>query len=150
MFPSQADCPDPLWDMAEMCTEMYMDGCDVYLGWCRQAMTWQAAGHGSMSYYCRGAEPYGGGGGSGIPPMLMFFHQRVREVLLFRPWLPTTTGEGWRVVLGSLPDGGRDAVLSTAGPGCALVGYDQSAALVSLGTGTQPGCGPFVASKTPW
>ncbi len=134
---TQTDCPDPPGDMAEMCTEMYMDGCDVYLGWCRQAMTWQAAGHGSMSYYCRGAEPYGGGGGSGIPPMLMFFHQRVREVLLFRPWLPTTTGEGWRVVMG----------LSTTGPGCALVGDDQSAILVFLGT--QPECGPFVASTRP-
>ncbi len=99
--PVQTSCPDPLGDMAEMCKEMYMDGCDVYLGWCRHALTWQAAGHGSMSYYCPGTEPYGAGAASSMPPTLMFLHQRVREVLLFRPWLPTTTGEGWRGVVGA-------------------------------------------------
>jgi hypothetical protein len=47
---------------------------------------------GSLSFFCAGSAAYGGAGGSNIPSMLMFFHQRTREIILFRPWLPTTTG----------------------------------------------------------
>ncbi|EFJ44296.1 CTR type copper ion transporter [Volvox carteri f. nagariensis] len=58
---------DFIGGMSSMCTEMpYMVGCDVYAA-------------------CTSA--------SDIPSMLMFFHQRTRELLLFRTWMPKTTGE---------------------------------------------------------
>jgi hypothetical protein len=75
-----------------------MVGCDVYAQWCSASSAWAAAGgssgNSSISYYCSGADAYGGStSASDIPAMLMYFHQRTSEILLFRPWLPKTTGE---------------------------------------------------------
>ncbi|GLI68397.1 hypothetical protein VaNZ11_012783 [Volvox africanus] len=95
---NKLSCPDYIGAMSVMCTEMpYMVGCDVYAAWCEASAAWEqpAVGEGSsFRYYCGGAEVYDGASSSSdIPSMLMFFHQRTREILLFRTWLPKTTGE---------------------------------------------------------
>ncbi|GIL54028.1 hypothetical protein Vafri_9580 [Volvox africanus] len=95
---NKLSCPDYIGAMSSMCTEMpYMVGCDVYAAWCEASAAWEqpASGDGSsVRHYCGGAEVYeGASSSSDIPSMLMFFHQRTREILLFRTWLPKTTGE---------------------------------------------------------
>lgn len=78
-----------------MCTDMpYMEGCPTWADWCKAAAGWEGAAPGnSMAGFCAGASAYGGSSGSGIPSMLMFFHQRTKELLLFREWMPTNEGE---------------------------------------------------------
>jgi hypothetical protein len=50
--------------------------------------------------------PSGGGGGnpfegtSPIPPMRMYFHQDIRDLLLFRSWVTSTQGEYWGALVG--------------------------------------------------
>ncbi|GIL86105.1 hypothetical protein Vretimale_13861 [Volvox reticuliferus] len=96
---NKVSCPDYIGAMSSMCAEMpYMVGCDVYASWCEASAAWeQPGGDGnSVRHYCRGAEVYGGAtSSSDIPSMLMFFHQRTREILLFRSWLPKTAGEAF-------------------------------------------------------
>ncbi|GIL46462.1 hypothetical protein Vafri_3456 [Volvox africanus] len=90
-------CNDYIGAMSSMCTEMpYMTNCDVYATWCKASMAWvdESGGSGDLGHYCTGAGAYGSGSSSSdIPSMLMFFHQRTREILLFRTWLPKTTGQ---------------------------------------------------------
>ncbi|GIL71277.1 hypothetical protein Vretimale_2865 [Volvox reticuliferus] len=91
-------CNDYIGALSSMCTDMpYMDHCGVYATWCKTSMAWidGSGGSGDLSYYCTGAaEAYGSvSSSSDIPSMLMFFHQRTREILLFRTWLPKTTGQ---------------------------------------------------------
>lgn len=70
-----------------------MDGCQPFLDWCDAATAWaggRTAG-GDLSGFC----PAGALGGlSRIPPMLMYFHQRTEEVLLWVEWIPKTNGAG--------------------------------------------------------
>ena len=96
-LPPQGSCADYIGAMSSMCTDMpYMDGCDVYAQWCQAAALWEADGGSSLRHFCAGADAYGGSSSSSIPPMLMFFHQRTQEILLFRSWLPKTTGRWQR------------------------------------------------------
>ncbi|GLI59300.1 hypothetical protein VaNZ11_001153 [Volvox africanus] len=94
---TQLSCNDYIGAMSSMCTEMpYMIKCDVYATWCKASMAWvdESGGSSDFSHYCTGAGAYGAGSSSSdIPSMLMFFHQRTREILLFRTWLPKTTGQ---------------------------------------------------------
>ncbi|GFR45646.1 hypothetical protein Agub_g7056, partial [Astrephomene gubernaculifera] len=100
---SQIACADYIGAISSMCAEMpYMDGCDVYASWCAASSVWEqsttvnssSTGSSSVRSYCAGASVYGGStSSSSIPSMLMFFHQRVPELLLFRSWLPKTTGQ---------------------------------------------------------
>lgn len=70
-----------------------MVGCDVYATWCQASADWEKNAGDSVGTFCAGAVVYGGRtSASDIPSMLMFFHQRTREVLLFRTWLPKTLG----------------------------------------------------------
>ena len=44
---------------------------------------------GDLDHYCAA----GGGAGSGLPSMLMYFHERIEETVLWRTWIPRTDGE---------------------------------------------------------
>ncbi|KAJ9511359.1 hypothetical protein QJQ45_029765 [Haematococcus lacustris] len=81
----QASCPDPLAALAGMCIDMpTMSQCGVYASWCVAANT-----DGSLGVYCKGAQP----GDVGLPSMLMYFHERIRELVLWRTWVPNTQGQ---------------------------------------------------------
>ncbi|KAJ9511054.1 hypothetical protein QJQ45_002856 [Haematococcus lacustris] len=81
----QASCPDPLAALAGMCIDMpTMSQCSVYASWCVAANT-----DGSLGMYCKGAQP----GDVGLPSMLMYFHERIRELVLWRTWVPNTQGQ---------------------------------------------------------
>ncbi|KAL6749491.1 CTR type copper ion transporter [Haematococcus lacustris] len=81
----QASCPDPLAALAGMCIDMpTMSQCGVYASWCVAANT-----DGSLGMYCKGAQP----GDVGLPSMLMYFHERIRELVLWRTWVPNTQGQ---------------------------------------------------------
>ncbi|KAG2448735.1 hypothetical protein HYH02_006089 [Chlamydomonas schloesseri] len=92
---NQVSCDNYIDAMSSMCTDMpYMEGCPTWADWCKTAAGWEAAAPGnSMAGFCAGAAAYGGSSGSGIPSMLMFFHQRTKELLLFREWMPTNEGQ---------------------------------------------------------
>ncbi|KAG2432990.1 hypothetical protein HXX76_008718 [Chlamydomonas incerta] len=92
---NQVSCDNYIDAMSSMCTDMpYMEGCPTWADWCQAAAGWEGAAPGnSMAGFCAGASAYGGSGGSGIPSMLMYFHQRTRELLLFREWMPTNEGQ---------------------------------------------------------
>ncbi|KAG2490413.1 hypothetical protein HYH03_011213 [Edaphochlamys debaryana] len=92
---SSLSCKDYLGSITSMCTEMpYMVGCDVFASWCAASSAWQGVNGSDVSSFCAGASVYGGStSSSSIPSMLMFFHQRVGELILFREWLPKTTGQ---------------------------------------------------------
>ncbi|PNW77387.1 hypothetical protein CHLRE_10g434350v5 [Chlamydomonas reinhardtii] len=92
---NQVSCDNYIDAMSSMCTDMpYMEGCPTWADWCKAAAGWEGAAPGnSMAGFCAGASAYGGSSGSGIPSMLMFFHQRTKELLLFREWMPTNEGQ---------------------------------------------------------
>lgn len=49
----------------------------------------QANEDSSLSFYCG----EGGGTSSGLPSMLMYFHKRISETVLWRGWVPRSEGE---------------------------------------------------------
>mmetsp|Transcript_8458 Transcript_8458/g.22644 ORF Transcript_8458/g.22644 Transcript_8458/m.22644 type:complete len:449 (-) Transcript_8458:725-2071(-) len=82
---TKTHCPDPLASLSGACIDMPdMPECAMFDRWC------QANGEGRLAYYC-GED--GGGSSSGLPSMLMYFHRRVSETVLWRSWVPKTYAE---------------------------------------------------------
>lgn len=94
--PTQTSCADPLAALSGMCTDMpAMSGCVVFTSWCGAVQTAVGGGGAAtgLEWYCSS----GGGGSTGLPSMLMYFHERTRELVLWKSWEPKTDGEGeWR------------------------------------------------------
>uniref|UniRef100_A0A6S8KSC7 Copper transport protein n=2 Tax=Dunaliella tertiolecta TaxID=3047 RepID=A0A6S8KSC7_DUNTE len=81
---TESSCPDPLASLSGACKDMPdMSQCTMYDRWC------QANDDGQLSYYCE----EGGGSSSGLPSMLMYFHKRVSETVLWPEWVPRTNGD---------------------------------------------------------
>ncbi|MEW5313678.1 MAG: hypothetical protein WDW38_005223 [Sanguina aurantia] len=117
---TQLKCPDPLDTLSTICASMPdMRECAEYqVGECRVSTTrsrvtpdeqggrW-ARGPFLMLVRCRGVGPswceavgpdfkyYCDSSGTGrfLPSMLMYFHSRIEEVVLWRSWLPKTAGQ---------------------------------------------------------
>lgn len=78
----RTDCPDPLGSYAAICQEMpNMAVCRDFWAFCK------AAGPHELEKWCVNDE------GSYLPSMLMYFHQRTEELLLWKQWRPTTQAE---------------------------------------------------------
>lgn len=75
-------CPDPLQSLADMCREMPgMSACAGYNSFCSAT-----------------ADTFGGYCGPlatdvFLPPMKMYFHQRLDELILWRTWRPASNGQ---------------------------------------------------------
>ena len=81
----QVSCDDPLGALTAMCKEMpTMADCAEYHAFC-------AATTPDMGVYCAYAS-------GDIPPMTMWFHQRLEEVVLALGWITRTPGGGRGVV----------------------------------------------------
>ncbi|MEW5300859.1 MAG: hypothetical protein WDW36_003758 [Sanguina aurantia] len=79
---TQLKCPDPLDTLSTICASMPdMRECAEYQSWC------EAVGP-DFKYYCDSS-----GTGRFLPSMLMYFHSRIEEVVLWRSWLPKTAGQ---------------------------------------------------------
>jgi copper transporter 1 len=73
-------CPDPLLAYADVCREHpTMAQCASYQNWCNAAGV-------DASYYCDA------GSLDLLPPMQMYFHQRIDDIVLFRSWIPRSGG----------------------------------------------------------
>lgn len=78
---SRSDCDDPLASYASICQEMpSMAVCGAFWAWCDAA-----PGLDKWCTYDRARY---------LPSMLMYFHQRVEEMVLWKEWRPTNNG-GW-------------------------------------------------------
>lgn len=73
-------CPNPLATTQRLCLEMTgMEMCDRFVTMC------DAAGD-DLSHFCTNNL------GTYDPPMRMYFHTGVRDMILFRGWVPKSTG----------------------------------------------------------
>ncbi|GFR47541.1 hypothetical protein Agub_g9263, partial [Astrephomene gubernaculifera] len=79
---SSSDCPDPLASLADICHEMpNMAVCAGFWAFCN------AAGAQDVAQWCAEDDS------KYLPSMLMYFHQRTQELLLWRQWRPRTQGQ---------------------------------------------------------
>lgn len=73
-------CPDPLASAQRLCLGMdSMQLCDNFDAMC-------AAAGADLSYFCTRE------GASYDPPMRMYFHTGIDDMILFRGWVPSSTG----------------------------------------------------------
>jgi copper transporter 1 len=73
-------CPDPLLAYSDVCREHpTMSQCATYQTWCSAASV-------DASYFCDA------GSADLLPPMQMYFHQRLDDIVLFRSWIPRSGG----------------------------------------------------------
>ena len=80
---SRRACPDPLAVYSQVCLGMPgMAQCSKLFQMCEGA-----AGE-TFKALCDGGE----GGGSALPPMKMYMHSSISEIILFKEWVPTTGG----------------------------------------------------------
>ncbi|GIL51170.1 hypothetical protein Vafri_7238 [Volvox africanus] len=76
------NCPDPLASLADICHEMpEMAACNGFWAFC------EAAGPQDVAEWC------GEDDSKYLPSMLMYFHQRTQELLLWKEWRPRTQGQ---------------------------------------------------------
>ncbi|GIL75290.1 hypothetical protein Vretimale_7983 [Volvox reticuliferus] len=76
------NCPDPLASLADICHEMpEMAACNGFWAFC------EAAGPHDVAEWC------GEDDDKYLPSMLMYFHQRTQELLLWKEWRPRTQGQ---------------------------------------------------------
>ncbi|KXZ49236.1 hypothetical protein GPECTOR_22g828 [Gonium pectorale] len=79
---SSSDCPDPLASLAGICHEMpNMAVCADFWAFCN------AAGVQDVAAWCAEDDS------KYLPSMLMYFHQRTQELLLWKEWRPRTQGQ---------------------------------------------------------
>ncbi|KAG2443825.1 hypothetical protein HXX76_002168 [Chlamydomonas incerta] len=79
---SSTDCPDPLGSLAGICHEMpNMAVCKDFWGFCN------VAGAQDVAEWCEEDDS------KYLPSMLMYFHQRTQELLLWKEWRPMTEGQ---------------------------------------------------------
>ena len=107
-----AACPDPLRALASVCLEMGgMRQCGAFDAMC-------AASSSSASSSSSGSSPIMrslcGGQPNALPPMTMWFHQRIPEVLLWRGWVPRTPAEYAGAIVALLSFGVASVALKTA------------------------------------
>ncbi|KAG2495075.1 hypothetical protein HYH03_006686 [Edaphochlamys debaryana] len=79
---SKGDCPDPLGSLSAICHEMpNMAVCRTLWGFC------DAAGPEDLREWCaEDSSRY-------LPSMIMYFHQRVQELILWKEWRPMNTAQ---------------------------------------------------------
>ena len=83
---ARATCPDPLQTLSDLCLEMPgMAECSKFTEMCT------AAAEDSFPALCGGGSS--GSGSSGLPPMKMWMHAGTRDILIFKEWVPDSTGQ---------------------------------------------------------
>ncbi|GAB4817548.1 hypothetical protein N2152v2_004594 [Parachlorella kessleri] len=80
--PSRFKCPDPLSTLSAMCLDMpTMADCTGFFEMCDEAGA-------TFTGLCGGS----GSSSSGtLPPMRMYLHQGIRDIILFKSWVPEIT-----------------------------------------------------------
>jgi hypothetical protein len=115
-------CPDPLRALASVCLEMGgMRQCAAFDDMCaaeqQQRQRQPAAASGSTTASSSSSvimRALCGGQDNALPPMTMWFHQRVPEVLLWRTWVPRTPAEYAGCIAALLSFGVASVALKTA------------------------------------
>jgi hypothetical protein len=76
-----SNCPHPLDTLSEICLGMpYMAGCDKFFSMCK------ATGD-DFGLLCGTSDDY-----QGLPPMRMWLHTGIRDIVLIKEWVPTDGG----------------------------------------------------------
>ena len=85
--PSKFDCPHPMETLASLCLGMPgMSGCAEFYAMC--STDGEDGGGGStFSGLCGSAA---GGSSDSLPPMRMWIHSGIEDILLFKEWVPRT------------------------------------------------------------
>jgi hypothetical protein len=108
-------CPDPLRALSAVCLEMGgMRQCAALDAMCAAERRRAGGGNSDNTSDNSPIRELCGGQRDSLPPMQMWFHQRVSEVLLWRSWVPRTAAAYAGCVVALLSFGVASVALKTA------------------------------------
>ncbi|KAG1662722.1 hypothetical protein FOA52_014588 [Chlamydomonas sp. UWO 241] len=134
--PVGGGCPDPLFSLSMLCTNMpgmalcagYYDMCASSATLARTANVAAGADSSQLSRYCTETDfsadavgtPAPRQVGTYLPTMLMYFHQRLRDIILWKGWIPQDNGAYAGSIIGILMFGIVSVGLKTWRSGLAM------------------------------
>jgi len=90
---SAAECPHPLDTLSQICLGMpYMEGCRQFYSMCNVVRSSESGGDGATASTFNGLCEADSSSSDYLPPMRMWLHTGITDIVLIKEWVPTDGG----------------------------------------------------------